>query len=349
MIGVFIFAITTILNMIIKANPIITISTMIISIILTLSLFLFSKKGLYKTSRLITFTTLLAFAPIFWKFDGGMQETVTYYILSYITIVVILLSGKEQAVFLTLSTGMIFTLLILEILHPEYVNSGSSRYYALINNTVGAGVVGFIIIILFSIFLSNYKKIKEDMEIYNKKLFEANKKLEYLSKRDPLTGLSNRRDMLEKIKLEIERVKRENNTFSLIMGDIDNFKKINDTYGHECGDLVLRRVSEIMLAELRSYDIPARWGGEEFLILLPDTYEKEAYTIAERLRGIIAEDFLLYNNRPVSYSITFGIIEFSDCSDPIERYIKKVDIALYKGKKEGKNRTILYSESLEKR
>ncbi len=340
--GILVFFASTIINVVIGARLIVTLSTLFIGIALSVALYLFLKKDMYRLSRTITFATILFFAPIFWKFDGGIQQTIPYYILSYVTITVILLSGREKVFYLSLSGILITVFLILEMINPEGIHHGNTKYYALVNNALGTVTVGFLITALLSIFLSHYQKIKEELELSNKRLYEANKKLEELSRKDPLTGLSNRRDMIERIANEIDRIRRDGGVFSLIMGDIDDFKKINDTYGHECGDLVLKRISEIMQAELRRYDIVARWGGEEFLILLPQTNEEKATMIAKRLREIIAQDFLLYNDKIITYTITFGIIEDDDPTIDMDEYIKKVDMALYQGKKDGKNREVVY-------
>ena len=109
-------------------------------------------------------------------------------------------------------------------------------------------------------------------------------RFESASKRDPLTGLANRREISERMKNERERQTRSGRPFALILGDIDNFKHLNDTCGHDCGDDVLKRVAGVMKNQVRGIDCPSRWGGEEFLLLLMETDRDGAYTVAERIR-----------------------------------------------------------------
>ncbi len=336
-----VFSISTIINILIKAESIITISSLILTIILLLSLFIYFKKDLYNISKFIAFGSLLLFMPIFWKYDGGIRETVTFYFLGYITLTTILLDKWVKTILITISFLTLMVFFMLELHYPEIANSGDS-YRALSNNVFGAMTLGLFTVFLLSSLLSSHSKIKRELELYNKELSKVNKKLEYLSRKDSLTGLSNRRDIFEKIESEIERARRNSEPFSLILGDIDNFKKINDTYGHKCGDIVLKRISAIMQFVLRKYDIAARWGGEEFLILLPKTRLKEATIIAERLRENIIQNPAFCEQKEIYYTITLGVVEYTDSSLDIEDYIKMADIALYKGKNMGKNCVVAY-------
>ncbi len=335
-VGLLVFILSDIINILIGVDYRVFLASLGITLVLSVSLYLHLKMKFYRLSRLITFISLLIFAPIFWKYDGGIQQTITFYLLAYITIAVILLSGWEKIIFLSLSFLMMVVFFALEVNHPEIVTH-NDFYSALANNIFGGIVVGVLITSLLSILLSAYQKIKNELEGYNKKL-------EYLSRKDPLTGLSNRRDIFEKIETEIERTKRTKEPFSLIMGDIDDFKKINDTYGHKCGDLVLKRISDIMIRELRKYDTASRWGGEEFLILLPKTKLNEALSMARRLKSVISKDSITYDGKSIHYTITLGVIEHKDPSINIDEYIKRIDMALYKGKKGGKNQVVAYYE-----
>lgn len=160
-----------------------------------------------------------------------------------------------------------------------------------------------------------------------------------LAATDPLTGLCNRRSFLELA--EQERVRSERYGFSmvLLLMDLDNFKRINDDYGHDIGDLVLKHVSRILRDTLRQSDLLARFGGEEFIALLPETSMDGALVIAERLRFHVAEAAIQAPGGFLSITISIGAAGFQPCgSMALDVLTKRADEALYVSKKEGRNR-----------
>ncbi len=161
-------------------------------------------------------------------------------------------------------------------------------------------------------------------------------KLEWTSKTDHLTGLYNRRYIMEKIENEFISYKRNKKKFSLIMADIDFFKRINDAFGHDCGDHVLKVVSKSLQDAMREQDFVSRWGGEEFLLLLPETDIEGGRILAERIRKIVEEQIIEYNGIQVSITMSFGVTVNEDY-EMIEDIIKKADNALYQGKGQGRN------------
>lgn len=167
-------------------------------------------------------------------------------------------------------------------------------------------------------------------------LKETKKALEEMSIKDPLTQLYNRRYMLEQLGKEMERYERYKTPFVLIMADIDYFKEVNDTFGHEGGDYVLKDVSHILTESLRKIDVLCRWGGEEFLILLPETLLEGGIFVAERMRSAILSNDFIYNDEKYDITMTFGVSSNVN-SDSIETIIKKADDALFVGKKQGRN------------
>jgi diguanylate cyclase (GGDEF)-like protein/PAS domain S-box-containing protein len=194
--------------------------------------------------------------------------------------------------------------------------------------------------------LSERLRAEEAMRIANETINEKNKllqkvmaTLEIESKIDSLTGLYNRRYILGKINEEIIRYKRSGKEFSVVIADIDFFKKVNDTYGHDFGDVVLKDVSEILKSTLREQDCISRWGGEEFLILIVESDLKRASLIANRMREKIEEKIFEHNFKKLSVTMTFGVSVYSD-NESIDDMIKKADDALYKGKKTGRNRVV---------
>jgi len=171
----------------------------------------------------------------------------------------------------------------------------------------------------------------------NDELTIAYKKMDLLARTDPLTGLSNRRDILEKIQNEIIRFERNRKPFALIMGDIDNFKAVNDRYGHDCGDFVLMSLANEIRSMLRKQDIIGRWGGEEFLIFLPETDLDGGQLISEKIREKITDAiYCEEDGPPISITMTFGVAVY-DRPMHIDQCIKLADLAMYKGKKRSKN------------
>ena len=158
--------------------------------------------------------------------------------------------------------------------------------------------------------------------------------LERISITDPLTELFNRRHIFDRLNQECEKFKRYGLTFTAVMLDIDGFKSINDSYGHQVGDMVIRMVSDAIKKSIRNVDIAGRYGGEEFLIILPEIDGKGGVVAAERIRKSIESIKIEESN--IKVTISGGVAEFA--GEPIDDFIKKIDSMLYLAKKNGKNR-----------
>jgi diguanylate cyclase (GGDEF)-like protein len=166
--------------------------------------------------------------------------------------------------------------------------------------------------------------------------------LELISVTDNLTGLFNRRYIESKIKQEYNLCLRTGESFALACIDIDYFKRINDLYGHDSGDSILVEVSRIFKESVRAYDTVARWGGEEFLLLFPETGEQQAIQLSERIRKKVQEELGAPGRQSEPVTITIGVSFFTP-DDSIDMIIKKADMAMYCGKREGRNRVVSYS------
>jgi diguanylate cyclase (GGDEF)-like protein len=170
---------------------------------------------------------------------------------------------------------------------------------------------------------------------------EAERRMADLAMTDALTRLPNRRRMRAMLADERVRFSRSGRPFSVVIGDLDGFKKINDTHGHEAGDRVLRAVATTLRTKLRQQDSVARWGGEEFLFLLPETDLQGAEQLAEKLRvAVAAAPIDIALSRPLPVTMTFGVTAYAG-SITTDECLKLADEALYKGKTEGKNRVVL--------
>lgn len=193
---------------------------------------------------------------------------------------------------------------------------------------------------------SNQKKLflaNEKIEKQKEELSKAYKKLDMLARIDPLTGLSNRRDFIEKFQAEKIRFERKGNPFSLVLCDIDDFKFFNDRYGHDCGDFLLENIARLIRSMVRKQDVVGRWGGEEFILLLPETPLQGGKKISEEIRKKVAKKSFSFNNHQLSITMTFGVSEFSGTTDIIP-CIKEADEALYYGKRKGKNCVVLSNQ-----
>lgn len=180
----------------------------------------------------------------------------------------------------------------------------------------------------------------EKIEKQKVELSKAYDKMEALARTDPLTGLSNRRDFLEKLQFEVNRFERTQTPFSIILCDIDDFKQVNDRYGHDSGDYVLAGIADIMKSTVRKQDIVGRWGGEEFILLLPDARLDGGKRAAESIRENIESESFHINNKVFSVTMTFGVSQYDGTMDMVD-CVKRADEALYSGKGIGKNRVIL--------
>lgn len=163
--------------------------------------------------------------------------------------------------------------------------------------------------------------------------------LQKLANTDPLTELYNRRVFLEKLAEESSRLARDGQLASLLMIDLDNFKRINDTYGHSTGDEVLRQFAHIMRETIRTIDTPARLGGEEFAVLLPNTTPKEAIYLAERLRQRIADTEFHYEKSVVRLTISIGSASLQADDKAGDAVLNRADAALYEAKEAGRNQS----------
>jgi diguanylate cyclase (GGDEF)-like protein/PAS domain S-box-containing protein len=173
---------------------------------------------------------------------------------------------------------------------------------------------------------------------------ELEQKLERMAMTDELTQVHNRRYFIEKGHQEIKRAQRYGVLFSLMMLDIDYFKQVNDTYGHDVGDRVLIHFVQLLTANLREIDIIGRLGGEEFGVILPNTDQQEAYGLAKRLRRDIANNYLNHDGTQLKITASIGLTGFSVGIVTIDQLLKQADIALYEAKEAGRDRVMLYCD-----
>ena len=181
-----------------------------------------------------------------------------------------------------------------------------------------------------------------DVATNRQQLQAANKELQRLSSTDRLTGLFNRGHWEEMLRQEYARHRRYDRNAALVMFDIDHFKKINDSYGHQAGDAVIQATAELIRQSIRDADVAGRYGGEEFVVLLPDTDNGGAVTFAERLRRSIEAHEVAYEGQCIRFTVSLGIADLSQPTSGYAQLIERADNALYKSKSGGRNQVSLY-------
>lgn len=202
-----------------------------------------------------------------------------------------------------------------------------NRYYIILIALVIVGLIYAIIRYVSRVFIGDLNR--------------AEQQLREMASRDFLTSLLNRREAYRRIQEEIERTARTGQPLSFILFDIDHFKRLNDSYGHNAGDAVLKQLAAKLLAALRDYDIACRYGGEEFLVVAPETDMEQALRLAERLRATIASTSFSSEDHALETTITISIgVAVYGTGESIERVISRADGALYHAKETGRNRVV---------
>lgn len=189
-------------------------------------------------------------------------------------------------------------------------------------------------------------RLNAEMALANEKLATANDKLKQMATTDELTGLVNRREGMNRLRQLWQLRDRYGDLISCIMLDIDHFKKVNDTYGHALGDVVLREFAGVVQKSLRATDIACRIGGEEFLVLCPNTGAKEAAACAEHIRTATEGHDFFHNGVHLKVTVSAGIAECSDEMPNPDELLRKADDALYESKQSGRNRLTVARETL---
>lgn len=185
-------------------------------------------------------------------------------------------------------------------------------------------------------------RLEQQLAARTAELEEASTRLEQLAQVDPLTGLLTRRGFIEQADAEIRRVFRTDRTFSLVLVDVDDFRRCNDRFGHACGDQVLQQAAALLGERARDVDRLARWGGDEFVILLPETDTDGAVALAEQLRDTVARAPFDYRGHPLEITMTFGVSSYRR-GEALDNCVARADTALTQGRKRGPNRVMIGS------
>jgi diguanylate cyclase (GGDEF)-like protein len=171
---------------------------------------------------------------------------------------------------------------------------------------------------------------------------ELSQKFAQLALSEPLTGLPNRRGIQQIIDVELARAQRNKTALSILLCDVDRFKKVNDNYGHDCGDHVLICIAGLFTKSIRKQDSVARWGGEEFLFVLPNTDAEQAYLLADKIRANLASETILCQQQQLHITASFGVCQV-DLSASLDKSLSDADKAMYEAKEKGRNKVVIYN------
>ncbi len=268
---------------------------------------------------------ILAGILLFFDFlliDGGLEKTGIYWIFVYPTLAFFL---KDRLIGIYWNLAFVLSIIILLFLDKHKIVNLTFSEEKVILALVTYSAIFIIMVFIKSNISFNYEKIEK------------------LATTDSLTGIYNRFQILKLLKTEIEKALRYNKTFSIILFDIDNFKSINDNYGHQKGDYVLKKVTEIFSKNIRKTDYFGRLGGEEFIIITPEIDAKSALIVAEKLRKLLEKSKF---DDVGQITASFGISEFEKGKD-VNQLLKEADDALYLAKRKGKNRVCIYNSECE--
>jgi two-component system, cell cycle response regulator len=189
------------------------------------------------------------------------------------------------------------------------------------------------------------KRLQDELDEKNRELEDANRRLKKLSITDGLTGLFNHRHMQELLREEFERSKRSSDPVGVVMLDLDRFKQVNDTYGHPTGDIILFETAEILRETAREIDMLGRYGGEEFMVILPGSDEEAAARFAERVREHVADHLFRDGATEVRMTVSSGVAALPAArAESPSALLKQADEALYRAKGGGRNRVVRASE-----
>ncbi|WP_371234371.1 GGDEF domain-containing protein [Pseudomonas sp. QE6] len=289
-----------------------------------------------KLLSLLASTVLLGFGIAITGADQQVTSSITPFLMSSVGAALIILMRPRHAITLYI--------LALSAFEVTMMLTQSTPELRLSNQMGGLTICGIGLILSLILWHGHVRNLRQRQFLRQQRqeLEEKNRQLEYLAGHDPLTGLFNRRQFDQLVTMELSRVSRQPAPVSLLMVDLDHFKFINDRYGHPLGDEVIRHAANLLRNYTRSGDSVARLGGEEFLLLLPDTGQSQARNIAEKVRKLLEETPLPMKDGLLYLTASFGIASLeAGIPGTYELLYAAADKALYRAKASGRNRVEL--------
>jgi diguanylate cyclase (GGDEF)-like protein len=266
--------------------------------------------------------------------SGGIESPIIVLFIFYIMVSTFLIYHKKA--FKNTVTAMILVVVIF------FANEG-----LIVSLKKLATMIAFNVILLFAYLISAY--LSRNLRENEQKLQELLEKFRELSVNDRLTDLYNQAHFFLLLNLQLERAKRYKNTFSLIIFDVDNFKDYNDTNGHIAGSEALHKIGGLMKKVFRSSDVLCRYGGDEYVVILPNSDKVGAFLGAERIRETVENAYFKGGrNQPLGkVTLSLGISSYPEHGTATKELLDKADKALYLAKNTGRNKSVIYSEDLE--
>jgi len=280
------------------------------------------------TGKIIISSAVIIFSlytlMIYLVYSGGVENTGPLWIF-LVSPVALFIRGLKQGL---VETSIFLSIVFLIMFVPGEFFSNESY--------IPEFRIRLMLSFLTVTFLSAcYEYSREQSQRYT---LELNKQYEKLAHYDQLTTLANRRGALKKLEIEQPSMIRQRDSLSVIVCDVDHFKKINDRYGHNAGDAVLVQLAQIFKQLIRGQDMIARWGGEEFLFILPHTSAEDAAIVAQKIHGALRNETILYQETKIPVTVSMGI-EIMQPDQTIDEVINAADNYLYQAKREGRNQT----------
>jgi len=324
-------------------SPILVAANVLYSLILLILYYLSRIKFKHRASRALGITLLIfMYTPVLWIFNGGSTSSIPYFVVMFTSFLVVLTIDENRArrdqvlsvIAFTSIVAVVVGLITFEYCRPEamfrYPDRGT-QYFDMASGMVLAVLGNYFVLRTFVV--QHHNDLSE--------IKRYSQRLEELTTIDPMTGLTNHTHVIERLDNEARKALRYKRPLSLMMFDLDHFKQINDGNGHQFGDEVLMAIASTLKTRSRNVDIAARYGGDEFLLVLPETNAASAFAFAKRLQSHLAD---LTLSLPLAITISGGIVQCS-AGDSAHAMIKRADEMLYKAKAEGRNRVLAESAS----
>ncbi len=277
---------------------------------------------------------LLVFCTASTMIDQAIHGQITVYVIGTMAIAVAVYMPPQISVPLFMLNHAGF-LAAMTFLQPDRAT--------LMSHYVNGSIVMILAVVITKLMFDSQRRVFQGMSIIQ----NQQHKLERLAIEDSLTGLYNRRYADSRLAQEFERSRRYDRPFSVAMADIDHFKRVNDTYSHQVGDEVLRQLAGLFRADIRAVDVVTRYGGEEFVIILPETTEATAYTVCEKMRWSVERHNWHVIADELAVTISIGV-SGSNVADDLAGILRAADDRLYQAKHAGRNRVVIGSSIRER-
>lgn len=275
--------------------------------------------------------------PSLWVLNGGIAGSVPYYFMLLVCFTAIILHKLRYKLVLGIQFLVLGSLLYIDYYYPHMIVQYPSREAKYLDISIAMVLLGMMLFLILVKVMKEYNIVLSKIQNSYDSLMDVNQQLHVRSMTDELTGICNRRYIMEELNNLRSATKDE--PISVIMMDIDYFKKINDRYGHAIGDEVLISVSSLMNSRMRRTDHLARFGGEEFFVLLRNTSSDVAVKRADEIRNSVQN--MIWKHDDLKVTISCGVYEVEDIMD-IDGILNKSDEALYESKETGRNKVSLY-------